>query len=128
MNNALTRCPVCQNELTITRLHCDACDTTLEGRFAGGPFAHLTAEQLDFVLTFIRCEGKLTRMETEIGLSYPTIRNRLQDIIRALGYEPGKDDSSPEISEDRRRQVLEDLDAGRLSADAAMRILRGEEA
>ncbi len=128
MNNSLTRCPVCQNELTITRLHCDACDTTLEGRFAGGPFAHLTAEQLDFVLTFIRCEGKLTRMETEIGLSYPTIRNRLQDIIRALGYEPGKDDSSPEISEDRRRQVLEDLDAGRLSADAAMRILRGEEA
>jgi hypothetical protein len=128
MNNALTRCPVCQNELTITRLHCDACDTTLEGRFAGGPFAHLTAEQLDFVLTFIRCEGKLTRMETEIGLSYPTIRNRLQDIIRALGYEPGKDDSSPEISEDRRRQVLEDLDAGRLSADAAMRILRGEKA
>jgi len=128
MNNSITRCPVCQNELTITRLHCDACDTTLEGRFAGGPFAHLTAEQLDFVLTFIRCEGKLTRMETEIGLSYPTIRNRLQDIIRALGYEPGKDDSSPEISEDRRRQVLEDLDAGRLSADAAMRILRGEEA
>ncbi len=128
MNNSMTRCPVCQNELTITRLHCDACDTTLEGRFVGGPFAHLTAEQLDFVLTFIRCEGKLTRMETEIGLSYPTIRNRLQDIIRALGYEPGKDDSSPEISEERRRQVLEDLDAGRLSADAAMRILRGEEA
>ncbi len=128
MNNSITRCPVCQNELTITRLHCDACDTTLEGRFVGGPFAHLTPEQVDFVLTFIRCEGKLTRMEVELGLSYPTIRNRLQDIIRALGYEPGKDDSSPEISEDRRRQVLEDLDAGRLSADAAMRILRGEEA
>lgn len=128
MNHALTRCPVCQSELTITRLHCDACDTTLEGRFAGGPFAHLTAEQVDFVLTFIRCEGKLTRMEAEIGLSYPTLRNRLQDIIRALGYEPGKDDFPPEISEDRRRQVLEDLDAGRLSAEAAMRILRGEEA
>lgn len=128
MNNALTRCPVCQNALTIARLRCDACDTTLEGRFAGGPFSHLTAEQLDFVLTFIRCEGKLTRMETEIGLSYPTIRNRLQDIIRALGYEPGKDDSSPEISEDRRRQVLEDLDAGRLNAESAMRILRGEAA
>ncbi len=128
MNNALTRCPVCQNELTITRLRCDACDTTLEGRFVGGPFAHLTPEQVDFVLTFIRCEGKLTRMEVELGLSYPTIRNRLQDIIRALGYEPGKDESAPEISEDRRRKVLEDLDAGRLNADTAMRILRGEEA
>lgn len=128
MNHALTRCPVCQSELTITRLHCDACDTTLEGRFAGGPFAHLTPEQVDFVLPFIRCEGKLTRMEAEIGLSYPTLRNRLQDIIRALGYPPGKDDFPPEISEDRRCQVPEDLDAGRLSAEAAMRILHGEEA
>jgi hypothetical protein len=128
MNIALTRCPVCQNELTITRLHCDACDTTLEGRFVGGPFDHLSREQVDFILTFIRCEGKLTRMETELGLSYPTIRNRLQDIIRALGYEPGKEEASPDVSEDRRRQVLEDLDAGKLTADAAMRILRGEAA
>lgn len=127
MNNALTRCPVCQNELAITRLHCEACDTTLEGRFGGGPFAHLSREQMDFVLTFIRCEGKLTRMEDELGISYPTIRNRLQDIIRALGFEPGKEEAV-DVSEDRRRQVLEDLDAGKLTADAAMRILRGEEA
>ncbi len=128
MNNALTRCPVCQNELSITRLHCEACDTTLEGRFVGGPFAHLSREQMDFVLTFIRCEGKLTRMETELGISYPTIRNRLQEIIRALGFEPGKDELAVEVSEDRRRQVLEDLDTGKLTAEAAMRILRGEEA
>jgi hypothetical protein len=127
MNNALTRCPVCQNELTITRLHCEACDTALEGRFLGGPFAHLTREQLEFVLTFIRCEGKLTRMEAELGISYPTIRNRLQEIIRALGYEPGKEEVL-EVSEDRRRKVLEDLDTGKLTAEAAMRILRGEEA
>ena len=132
MNNALTRCPVCQGELIITRLHCDGCDTTLDGRFSGGPFAHLTREQMDFVMTFIRCEGKLNRMESEVGLSYPTLRNRLHDIIRAMGYEPGKEEVVVEvpqvISEDRRRQVLEDLDSGKLTADAAMRILRGEEA
>ncbi|RPH60991.1 MAG: DUF2089 domain-containing protein [Chloroflexi bacterium] len=126
MNNALTRCPVCQNELTITRLHCDTCDTTLEGRFVGGPFGHLTKTQLDFIETFVRCEGKLTRMETELALSYPTIRNRLHDVIRAMGYEPGKDEQV-DVPEDRRRQILEDLDAGKISADAAMRILRGEE-
>jgi len=127
MHNAPTRCPICQNELTITRLHCEACDTSLDGRFIGGPFAHLTREQMDFVMTFIRCEGKLNRVETELGLSYPTLRNRLHEIIRALGYEPGKEES-PEVAEDRRRQVLEDLDAGKLSAEAAMRVLRGEEA
>ena len=127
MNNALTRCPVCQNELVITRLHCESCDTTLDGRFAGGPFAHMTREQLDFIMTFIRCEGKLNRMEGELNLSYPTLRNRLHDIIRTLGYEPGKEETA-DVSEDRRRQILEDLDTGKLTADAAMRILRGEEA
>jgi hypothetical protein len=127
MNTTLTRCPVCQNELTITRLHCDICDTTLEGHFSGGPFGHLSKEQLDFIETFIRCEGKLTRMETELALSYPTIRNRLLEVIRAMGYEPGKEEPAVEVSEDRRRQILEDLDAGKISADSAMRILRGEE-
>lgn len=127
MNNALTRCPVCQNELTITRLHCESCDTSLEGRFSGGLFAHLTHDQMDYILAFIRCEGKLNRMEGELGLSYPTLRNRLHEIIRALGYEPGKEELQ-EVSEERRRKILEDLDNGKLSADDAMRILRGEDA
>jgi len=125
MKTSLTRCPVCENELTVTRLHCQACDTSLEGRFSRGPFAHLSSEQLEFVETFVRCEGKITRMETEVGLSYPTIRNRLHEIIRALGYEPGKEDA-PDVSEDKRRQVLEDLDAGRISAEDAMRVLQGD--
>jgi hypothetical protein len=127
MKTFLNRCPVCESELTITRLHCDVCDITLEGRFTGGPFSHLSPEQLDFIQLFIRCEGKITRMESEMGLSYPTIRNRLHEVIRAMGYEPGKDEPA-EVGEDRRRQVLEDLDAGKISADNAMRILRGEEA
>lgn len=126
MKTSLTRCPVCDNELMTTRLHCDACDTTLEGRFTGGPFSHLNTDQLNFIEVFIRCEGKINRMESELGLSYPTIRNRLHEVIRALGYEPGKEESA-DVSEERRRQILEDLDAGVISADAAMRILRGEE-
>jgi hypothetical protein len=125
MNTSLTRCPVCGNELTITRLHCEVCDTTLEGHFTGGPFAHLSVEQLNFIETFVRCEGKITRMETELALSYPTIRNRLHEVIRALGYEPGKEEPV-EITEDKRSQVLEDLEAGKISADDAMRVLRGE--
>jgi hypothetical protein len=126
MHPALTRCPVCSNELTVTRLQCSSCDTLVEGRFTAGHFANLTSEQLDFILTFVRVEGRLNRMETELNLSYPTIRNRLHEIIRALGYEPGKDES-PDINDEKRRSVLEELDAGKISADDAMRILRGEE-
>ena len=127
MYAAPTRCPVCSSELTISRLHCPSCDTSIEGQFTGGPFAHLTAEHLDFIVTFVRCEGKINRMEQELGLSYPTIRNRLHEVIRALGFDPAKDEPL-EISPEKRSSVLEDLESGKISADDAMRMLRGEEA
>ncbi len=126
MKNALSKCPVCEGELTVTRLHCDTCDTIIEGRFANGAFAGLTLEQLDFIETFVRCEGKINRMEDEMGVSYPTIRNRLLEVIRALGYEPGKEEAA-DVSDEKRRTVLEDLDAGKISAEVAMQLLRGEE-
>jgi hypothetical protein len=125
MYSALTRCPVCKSELTVTRLHCQSCDTTVEGRFAPGHFANLTPEQIEFIVTFVRCEGKINRMEQEIGLSYPTIRNRLQEVIRALGYEPGKEEVG--MDQDARNAVLADLEAGKISAADAMRRLKGEE-
>ncbi len=126
MYSAPTRCPVCQSELEIARLHCSACDTSIEGHFNGGPIAHLTPEHLDFIITFVRCEGKINRMEQELDLSYPTIRNRLHEVIRALGYEPGKDEPV-EVTPEKRNTVLEDLESGKISADEAMRMLRGEE-
>ncbi len=126
MKTTLSKCPVCDGELTVTRLHCETCDTVIEGRFANVAFAGLTSEQLDFIETFVRCEGKLTRMQEEMALSYPTIRNRLQEVIRALGYEPGKDDLVEPPAE-KSRDVLEDLDNGRISAEEAMRLLQGEE-
>jgi hypothetical protein len=126
MHSAPTLCPICQSELTVARLHCSSCDTSIEGQFAAGHFSNLTPEQMQFVFTFVRCEGKINRMEQELGVSYPTIRNRLHEVIRALGFEPGKEEST-EIGDEKRRAILEDLDAGKRSADAAMRILRGEE-
>jgi hypothetical protein len=81
---------------------------------------------LDFIVTFVRCEGKINRMEDELNLSYPTIRNRLHEVIRALGFEPGKDETI-EVSAEKRNHVLEDLELGKISADEAMRLLRGEE-
>jgi hypothetical protein len=126
MKTALSKCPVCDGELTVTRLHCETCDTLIEGRFANAAFAGLAPEQLDFIETFVRCEGKLTRVQDEMALSYPTVRNRLQEIIRALGYEPDKE-LTPEFSGEKRLSVLEELDSGRISAEEATRLLQGEE-
>lgn len=127
MKQSLSSCPVCDSELVVTRLYCPSCDTTIEGRFTNGAFPGLTSEQLDFVETFLRCEGKITRMEDELSLSYPTIRNRLHEVIRAMGYEPGKDEDLPEIPGVERLKILEQLDNGLISAEDARRLLQGEE-
>jgi len=127
MRPAPTRCPICESELEVTRLHCLSCDTSLEGHFASGHFANLTPEQVTFVLTFVRCEGKINRMEQELELSYPTIRNRLHEVIRALGYEPGKEELLVEMTQEERNKILEDLQAGTITAEEATRLLRGEE-
>ncbi len=128
INNQLNKCPVCQSDLVITRLYCVNCDTTIEGHFASEhtPFGHLTPEQMQFLLTFVRCEGRLNRMEDEMNLSYPTLRNRLTEIVRALGYEPGKEEPPVQLSPDDRRQILEMLDQGTISWEEAQARLRGE--
>lgn len=115
-------CPVCHGELLVSRLVCRECETAIEGRFESGPFARLSEEQLHFVEAFVRNEGKITRMEEEFNLSYPTIRSRLHDVIRSLGYEPGKD-SAVALTEEERRKILEDLDSGKITSEEAMRML-----
>ena len=126
MNPALTQCPVCKDELLITRMQCQTCNTAIEGRFFSGPFSNLSHTQMEFIEMFVRSEGKLNRMEDELGLSYPTIRNRLHEVIRAMGYEPGKEESV-DMDEEKRRSILAELDAGRISAEDAMRALNGED-
>jgi hypothetical protein len=128
MNVLPTQCPICSEELTVTRIYCRNCDTTIEGRFTNAaPFSQLSTEQVAFIEAFVRNEGRINRLENELGLSYPTIRNRLHEVIRALGYEPGGEEPAG-ISDEKRQRVLEDLDKGRISAQEAMRILKESEA
>lgn len=127
MNPSLNKCPVCGEELAVARYHCESCDTTIEGRFENGAFPGLTGEQIEFIKTFVRCEGRINRIELEQKWgSYPTIRNKLREVIRAMGYEPGKEEPA-EVNEVQRRMVLDELDSGRISPEDAMRRLRGGE-
>jgi hypothetical protein len=127
MQQLPTQCPICGGDIQVTRFYCQQCDSTVEGHFEIGRFMRLSPEQLQFVEAFVRCEGKLNRMESEVGMSYPTLRSRLQEVIRALGYEPGREEPAPKISDEERRRVLEDLDQGRINLDEAMRTLQGGE-
>lgn len=129
MQDLPEKCPICQSDILVTRFVCPRCDSAIEGHFQpkSGPFTDLTDEQLHFVLTFVRCEGRFNRMEEELDLSYPTLRNRLYDVIRALGFEPGKEEE-PTLSPQDRRRILDDLEQGKISPLQAQQLLQGLEA
>lgn len=124
MKELPAECPICGGVIVITRFACMDCDSAVEGRFVGGPLSQLNKEQIDFVETFVRCEGKISRMEGEVGLSYPTIRGRLHEIIRSLGYEPGVSEEAQELKEAERQRILEDLDGGLINVDEAVQMLQ----
>jgi hypothetical protein len=124
MNPVPTICPVCHEVLSVTRLHCRNCDTSIEGHFELGRLGQLSADQLSFVESFIRCEGKLNRLEKELGMSYPTLRGRLTEVIRAMGYSVGPE--LEPISDEERHRILDDLANGRISPEEAMSMLEGE--
>jgi hypothetical protein len=126
MQRVLSSCPVCGGEMVVTSMQCPECDSSLHGRFHSGPFARLSDGQLAFVELFVRNEGKINRMEEELQLSYPTIRNRLHEVIRALGYEPGADDFAG-LSDKERRSILDELDQGLIDYDEALRRINEEE-
>lgn len=119
-------CPVCGETLGVTRLHCRSCDTTIEGNFTIGAFDRLSPEHLAFAEIFIRRSGKLNAMEKDLGVSYPTLRARLNDLRRAMGFEVEQDEAAPAgITDEERRQILDDLAAGRLKSDEAIKLLQG---
>lgn len=126
MHRSPSACPVCGGELVVTALSCSECETKLEGRFANAAFSQLDDAQLAFVELFVRNEGKITRMESDLDLSYPTIRNRLMEIIRAMGYEPGEDEFAG-LSDEERKAVLDDLDAGKIDYEEALRLIQEKE-
>ena len=119
-----TECPVCRDDLIVTRLTCRNCGTALEGRFSMERLFQLTPEQLHFVEVFLRCEGKLNRVQDELGLSYPTVRSRLEEVIQALGYEvAGKDEVG--VDEEHRQEILQKLAAKEISSEEALELLQG---
>jgi hypothetical protein len=106
--DVISTCPVCEGELLISRLHCRSCGTALEGEFGVGRFGRLNREQLALLESFLRARGNLKEMERELGISYPTVRGRVDALVRALGLADGSDED-----------VELDLDAEQEAAEAA---------
>lgn len=138
-----SRSPFTGGEIIVTRFYCPESNTSVDGQFSvSNPFAQLSREQLEFIELFVRSEGRISRMEGELALSYPTIRSRLKEIIAALGYDSADDtdvDPEPDDSEvtgkdpgqqgaamsksslAKRKKIIKKLDEGKISFEEAMR-------
>ena len=124
MNPVIGQCPICQDQLQVTQLHCGSCETSINGHFSLGRLHHLSAEQLEFIETFIRCEGKINRVEQELGLSYPAVRARLSAVILSMGYEVGDPVPDRPVSDSDRQVILGRVAAGEISAKEAAELLQ----
>lgn len=136
--DVIATCPVCAGELAISRLHCRTCGTTLEGEFGVGRFGKLSREQMALLESFLRSRGNLKEMERALGISYPTVRARVEALVQALGLADGE--SGSELVDDgddgaagaaaeadaatQRRAILERLAKGEIDAAAAAEALR----
>jgi len=131
--DVISTCPVCSNELSITRLVCQGCGTAIEGDFNVGRFGRLNREQLALLESFLRARGNAKELERELKVSYPTVRARIEALVRALGLADGT--PVPEDGEDAtrraaelteiRRDVLERLSRHEITAEEAATVLRG---
>ncbi|MDD3243234.1 MAG: DUF2089 domain-containing protein [Eubacteriales bacterium] len=115
--NIPPRCPVCGGNYEITQLECTGCHSRLEGHFGAGRFDRLLPEQLRFIEAFLSCRGNIREVEKELGISYPTVRARLDEALTALGLAQRK-------TEEKNADILEALSRGEITVDEAMKRMK----
>jgi len=120
---ALGKCPVCGENTEVTAIYCSKCDTKIEGHFTLCRFCRLTGEQKAFIETFIKCRGNIKEVEKELGISYPTVKSRLEDVANALGYAAVNSYSGSQS--ETRLEILSKLEDGLITVEEALDLLKG---
>ncbi|HEY9408861.1 MAG TPA: DUF2089 domain-containing protein [Jiangellaceae bacterium] len=116
-------CPVCGDELHVTRLSCTTCGTELSGRFASCPYCSLSAQDRKMLSVFLASRGNMRELARELGVSYPTARQRYADLLVRLGLEDSGDSAAAPAPIVDREDVLRRLAAGELDLDEATALL-----
>ena len=119
MRKVVSRCPVCDGELTVSKLKCGACDTVIENEFKLSKFDYLSDEELHFTEVFIHCRGNIKEVEKELRISYPTVRAKLDGVIKKLGY-----DTEPDMQTAKREEILKALENGEITVEQAIAQLK----
>ena len=113
----INKCPVCSSRLVVTKLKCSKCSTVIENEFEMSKFEYLSQEQLKFIEVFLKNRGNIKDVEKELGISYPTVRAKLDEVISSLGY-----NINPAPAVDKKK-VIDMLDKGEITPDQAIKML-----
>lgn len=115
MNKKLFECPCCSKELIIKEYECPKCKVNIRGSFAQDKFSKLSEEDRDFIEIFVMKRGNFKEIEKVLDISYPTVRNKLDKVIEALGHQV---DASID-----RLEILKLLDEGEITSEEATAML-----
>lgn len=113
----ISKCPVCSSKLFISKLKCSKCSTVIENDFEMSKFEYLSGEQLKFIEVFLKNRGNIKDVEKELGISYPTVRAKLDEVITSLGYKVAKE---PSVD---KKKIVDMLDKGEITSDQAIKML-----
>src|SRR5690625_4495585 len=114
-------CPVCNDTLHVKKLECSKCHTRIENDFTLSKFASLSTEQMNFVEVFLLSRGSIKEVEKELGISYPTVRARLNEIIALLGHEKDSEEDEP-----NRTEIIAMLENDEITANEAIMLLKNK--
>lgn len=120
MHKVITKCPVCMEEMKIMKLKCNHCNTIIENEFSISKFDRLSKEQLNFVEVFLACRGNIKDVEKQLGISYPTVRGKLDEINNELGLTIKKDIAKAKEKE----KIMDMLENKEISSEEAINLLK----
>jgi len=115
MSQSMLNCPKCNRTMVYDRAKCGSCDTVIEGIFDLGPLAHLSLEDQDFVISFLRCKGSNRAMQKELSISYPTVKRMLKSVVKRI------DDQF--ILPSSKMEVLDQIEKGDITVSKALEML-----
>lgn len=122
LNKAIGKCPVCEGRLQVSRLSCKKCNIDITGDFELSKFSYLNKDELDFVETFLKCQGNLKDVQNILGISYPTAKKHLDNVLDKLGY----NFSAKEVVKSNNLDILTQIENGEITAKEALEIIKDQ--
>ena len=116
MKIKLLNCPSCGERMVISELKCPRCDLRLRKDFESCDFCSLPEDDFQFLLIFLRTQGRITDMEKVLGVSYPTIKTKIDNLLKRLKLSP--------ITAEEEIDPLDALAQAKISVDEAVAILK----